>query len=98
MVEPAYFTTDWAGSSSKHSTVLPAYAISHPAADKLHHSYPSAGDPKATAVALMKIVDSAEPPLRVFFGEFPLEYVRGVYEARLKTWEEWQPVAVEAHR
>ena len=97
MVEPAYFSTDWAGSSSRHSAVLPAYVIGHAAADELHHSYPSAGVPKATAAALMKIVDAPEPPLRVFFGELPLEYVRGVYEARLKTWEEWQPVAIEAH-
>ncbi len=45
---------------------------------------------------MLKIVDAAKPPLRVFFGELPLQLAKADYESRLKTWEEWQPVAVEA--
>ena len=40
-----------------------------------------------------KIVDAPKPPLRVFFGELPLQLAKADYESRLKTWEEWQPVS-----
>ena len=42
---------------------------------------------------MLKIVDAEQPPLRVFFGELPLQLAKADYENRLKTWEEWQPVA-----
>ena len=45
---------------------------------------------------MLEVVDAAEPPLRVFFGELPLELARADYENRLATWEKWQPVAVLA--
>ena len=54
------------------------------------------GDPKASAAAILQIVDAPEPPLRVFFGEAPLQLAKADYESRLKTWEEWQPVSVLA--
>jgi NADP-dependent 3-hydroxy acid dehydrogenase YdfG len=46
-------------------------------------------DPTAIAAKLLKVVDSSDPPLRVLLGR-PLEDIRAAYEARLKTWEEWQ--------
>ena len=39
---------------------------------------------------------ASPPPLRVFFGEKPLELAKADYESRLANWEKWQPVAVEA--
>ena len=42
---------------------------------------------------MLKIVDAEKPPLRVFFGSLPLQLAKADYENRLKTWEEWQPVA-----
>jgi hypothetical protein len=39
---------------------------------------------------------SPGPPLRVFFADLPLKLARADYESRLRTWEEWQPVSVEA--
>jgi hypothetical protein len=42
---------------------------------------------------VLKVVDADEPPLRVFFGEAPLELAKADYEQRLRTWEQWQPVA-----
>lgn len=46
--------------------------------------------------ALLKIVDAENPPLRVFFGDFPLHFVPQVYAERLKTWQEWAVVATQA--
>ncbi len=97
LIEPASFSTDWAGSSSKHSTPLPDYEEVHEEAQRARSQRASrAGDPAATGRALLKVVDAENPPLRVFFGEVPLGLVKADYENRLKTWEEWQPVAVEA--
>jgi hypothetical protein len=51
------------------------------------------GDPAASAVAIMRVVDADPPPLRVFFGTAPLGIAENDYEGRLATWREWQPVA-----
>jgi NAD(P)-dependent dehydrogenase (short-subunit alcohol dehydrogenase family) len=97
LIEPGGFETDWAGSSSKRSTPLPDYQAVHDEADRARSQrIGKRGDPHASAAAVLKIVDAAEPPLRVFFGEMPLQVAKADYENRLKTWEEWQPVAVEA--
>jgi NAD(P)-dependent dehydrogenase (short-subunit alcohol dehydrogenase family) len=56
-----------------------------------------AGDPAAAARALLKIVDSADPPLRVLFGIQGYPMVRQVYADRLKTWADWQDLSREAH-
>jgi NAD(P)-dependent dehydrogenase (short-subunit alcohol dehydrogenase family) len=97
LIEPGGFSTDWAGSSAKHSTPLPAYAEVHEEAERIRSQrVAKPGDPQASASALLKVVDADEPPLRVFFGELPLQLVRADYENRLKTWEQWQRVAVEA--
>ena len=56
-----------------------------------------AGDPAAAASALLKIVDSSNPPLRVLFGIEGYEVVQQAYADRLKTWADWQALSVEAH-
>jgi NAD(P)-dependent dehydrogenase (short-subunit alcohol dehydrogenase family) len=97
LVEPGGFSTDWAGSSSKRADELPAYAEAHANAQKLREQRTSKqGDPQASARAILKVVDAEKPPLRVFFGEAPLQIAKTDYESRLATWEQWQPVAVEA--
>jgi NAD(P)-dependent dehydrogenase (short-subunit alcohol dehydrogenase family) len=97
LIEPGGFSTDWGGSSSKTATELPAYAEAHAAAQKIREQRTSnQGDPKASAAAVLKIVDAKKPPLRVFFGSVPLEIAKADYESRLAIWEEWQPVAIEA--
>jgi NAD(P)-dependent dehydrogenase (short-subunit alcohol dehydrogenase family) len=97
LIEPGGFTTDWAGSSSKRSTPLPDYKEAHEEAERVRaQRVAQPGDPKASAAAILKIVDAPEPPLRVFFGELPLQLAKADYENRLKTWEEWQPVSVLA--
>ncbi|MFI5508944.1 SDR family oxidoreductase [Mycobacterium sp. NPDC051804] len=97
LIEPGGFSTDWAGASSKRSDPLPDYQEVHEEADRLRSKRVSApGDPKASAAAVLKIVDAEKPPLRIFFGELPLQLAKADYESRLATWEEWQPVSIEA--
>jgi NAD(P)-dependent dehydrogenase (short-subunit alcohol dehydrogenase family) len=55
-----------------------------------------AGDPAAAAQALLKIVDSDNPPLRVLFGLGFYPMLQQVYADRLKTWADWQDLSAEA--
>ena len=94
LIEPGGFATDWAGSSAKHATPLPAYDEAHAAADLARsRRVATPGDPHASAAAILKVVDAEEPPLRVFFGTQPIQIAKADYASRIKTWEEWQPVA-----
>jgi hypothetical protein len=54
------------------------------------------GDPAASARAVLKIVDAERPPLRVFFGDGPLQLAVEDYEQRLATWREWEHISKEA--
>ncbi|MFJ2828301.1 SDR family oxidoreductase [Streptomyces sp. NPDC087263] len=94
LIEPGGFSTDWAGSSSSRSEPLPAYAEFHTQVqEERRQRIGTPGDPRASAAAVLEIVDAAEPPLRCFFGTAPLGIARADYEQRLATWEKWQPVA-----
>ena len=56
-----------------------------------------AGDPAAAAQALLKIVESDNPPLRVLFGLGFYPMLQQVYADRLKTWADWQDLSAQAH-
>jgi NAD(P)-dependent dehydrogenase (short-subunit alcohol dehydrogenase family) len=94
LIEPGGFSTDWGGSSAKHAEPHDAYGDVHDAVQRRRQAAgSSAGDPAASAQAVMRIVDAEHPPLRVFFGSAPLGIAEQDYEGRLSTWREWQPVA-----
>jgi NAD(P)-dependent dehydrogenase (short-subunit alcohol dehydrogenase family) len=96
LVEPGGFSTDWSGPSATHSEEIEAYAaVREAAANRPTRRDP--GDPTATRGPILEVVDADEPPLRVFFGKAPLGIATADYESRLKTWNEWQPVAERAH-
>ena len=94
LIEPAGYDTDWSGPSSRKADELPDYAEVHQATEEIRSKrWAAPGDPKASAAAVLKVVDAEQPPLRVFFGTAPLGLAKADYEQRLRTWEEWQPVA-----
>jgi NAD(P)-dependent dehydrogenase (short-subunit alcohol dehydrogenase family) len=97
IIEPGGFSTDWGGSSSRRSEPLEAYREVHEASDRRRAAGRSAsGDPKASAEAVLRIVDADEPPLRCFLGKAPLGIAEADYARRLETWRAWQPVAALA--
>lgn len=96
LIEPGGYSTDWSGPSAKRSETNQAYASVWEAAAQRRSSNGSAGDPTATRGALLKVVDAEKPPLRIFFGRSPLSIATKDYESRLATWNEWQPVSIEA--
>jgi NAD(P)-dependent dehydrogenase (short-subunit alcohol dehydrogenase family) len=94
LIEPGGFSTDWGGASARRSDALEAYRdVREASQQRRARAATSAGDPAASAEAVMRIVDAEEPPLRVFFGSAPLAIAEQDYERRLATWREWQPVA-----
>ncbi len=96
LIEPTGYSTDWAGSSAKHATELPAYEPVRRQAAQARAKRFTPGDPAATRDAVLRLVDSPNPPLRLFLGEAPLGIATADYESRLATWREWQPVAAAA--
>jgi NAD(P)-dependent dehydrogenase (short-subunit alcohol dehydrogenase family) len=95
-IEPGGYATDFADPSSLRSSS--PIAVYNPIKEQLFASFASEnmGDPKATAEAILKVVDAAEPPLRILLGATALPMVRKVYEERLATWDKWASVSAEA--
>ena len=58
--------------------------------------FPVPGNPVATRDAILTLVDSDNPPLRLFLGEAPLRIAVEDYGSRLATWAQWQQVAAAA--
>jgi len=97
LVEPGGYETDWNGSSAVHTEAMPAYdTLRKVVAAGRKAAIGRRGDPVATRSAILKLVDSEKPPLRVFFGEAPLGIAKAEYEARLNVWQEWHAVSLEA--
>ena len=97
LTEPSGYATDWAGPSARHATGLPAYdQVREQAAAARARRFTAPGDPQATRNAILRLVDTANPPLRMFLGEAPLGIATADYASRLATWREWQPLAAAA--
>lgn len=92
IVEPAGFSTDWAGSSAVHADPKPQYAPLWKAMAE-RQGGAQMGDPKAAGAAILKIVDAENPPLRVFFGDDALPVAQHLYQQRLETWDQWKGVS-----
>ncbi|MGN8055702.1 SDR family NAD(P)-dependent oxidoreductase [Pedobacter sp. 22163] len=97
ILEPAGFSTDFFGTNSLAlSATVNAY-------DEMrkdfyeHAGAQDSGNPIATIGAVLKLVDTENPPLRLLLGKTAYPWVKYTYEERLKTWESWQDVAVAAH-
>ena len=97
IVEPGGFSTDFFG------TTALALSESIQAYDNVrkdfyqHAGEQDSGNPAATAKALVKLVYSENPPLRLLLGKIAFSWVQHTYSERLKTWESWQDVSVAAH-
>ncbi len=98
LVEPNGFATDWsAPTSATYTEPIKAYDEVRTAFEAGMADKESFGDPKATAEAILKLVDAANPPLRLFLGKVALPWTQQVYADRLATWEEWKEVSQNAH-
>jgi NAD(P)-dependent dehydrogenase (short-subunit alcohol dehydrogenase family) len=98
LIEPGGFATDWSGDSAGRSERLGDYdQVWEEIARQRASRTASPGDPAASSAAVLQIVDSPNPPLRIFFGDGPLAIATADYESRLQTWREWEPLSIAAH-
>jgi len=95
IVEPGGFATEWGTTSAHRAKQMPAYDAARASLANIRTAS-TPGDPKATASALLRIVDATEPPLRVFFGSAGLTMIKREYAERIATWEKWNDVSLEA--
>jgi NAD(P)-dependent dehydrogenase (short-subunit alcohol dehydrogenase family) len=95
LIEPGVYATDWGGSSAAQARPLPAYESVRTRIAAAYAGTP-VGDPAAAARTLLKVVDAENPPLRVFFGTYPLPFIQDTYAKRLKTWDDWTELSAEA--
>jgi NAD(P)-dependent dehydrogenase (short-subunit alcohol dehydrogenase family) len=96
LVEPNGFSTDWGGASAFQTQPMEIYGAVKKAFQE--SATPDVfGKPEATTDAILKLVDSKNPPLRLFLGKVAYPAVKQIYEERLATWEEWKEISTAAH-
>ncbi|MGQ4437515.1 hypothetical protein [Streptomyces sp. SAS_260] len=93
LVEPTGYATEWAGPSAVRTDRLPACDDFRAAMTGISSRR---GDPSATRAAILTVVDAEQPPLRIFFGEGPLEMITKEYQARRDEWRTWDEVSKSA--
>jgi len=96
ILEPNGYLTDFSTSSGVQSKPLPFYDDVR-AFLQASNKDEDWGIPAATADAVLKLVDTETPPLRLILGKAGLGWIKHVYDERMKTWEKWQDVSVAAH-
>jgi NAD(P)-dependent dehydrogenase (short-subunit alcohol dehydrogenase family) len=96
LVEPNGFSTDWAGASAVNTKPMDEYNDVR-AAFQAGLTDDIFGIPEATSAAVLKLVDTVNPPLRLFLGKMAFPWVKQLYEGRLAEWTEWEDVSAAAH-
>ncbi len=99
LVEPAGYSTDWAGSSAVTAEPNPEYddVRNHVAANWSSQPVEWTGNPDGVGAALLEVVDAPTPPRRIFFGAAPFHFVPGAYQARLDEWKAWEELSHRAN-
>ncbi len=94
IVEPGAFRTQFAGTSMKLTKNLAAYDATAGQTKRMFSSLTGTqpGDPVKGAKAIVALVDSENPPLRLVLGNAGLQRVRTKLEAFQKLLTEWEPV------
>ena len=97
LVEPSGYSTSWSGSSAVQTQNMEIY---NPVKEALQAavSVPGFfGQPEATTTAILELVDSPDPPLRLLLGVHAYPAVKQVYEERLAGFEAWKNISEAAH-
>ncbi len=91
IVEPGAYATDF-GKSAKLADVLEPYADFRKRFIARLTGL-DRGDPEATGEAILKLVDTNDPPLRLVLGSTVLPGARALYADRIATWETWEDIS-----
>ncbi|MFH7598083.1 SDR family NAD(P)-dependent oxidoreductase [Streptomyces racemochromogenes] len=96
LIEAGEFRTDWSASSLVRAAPKAAYDSvlarrRHGLSGAFAHLQP--GDPRRAGVALLKLMEAQEPPLRVLLGAGAADRAPAALRERLAGWEQWAPLA-----
>lgn len=96
LIEPNGYSTDWSGASAIQTAQTEVYA---PLKAAFFGSLEpdTWGKPEATVDAILKLVDSPKPPLRLLLGKIAYPLVKQNYKKRFAEFDEWKDVAEAAH-
>lgn len=97
LVEPNGYSTDWSGQSAVQTQSMAEYENVKQAFYEAVSTPGINGQPEATIEAILKLVDSPNPPLRLLLGSFAYTMVKRIYEERLESFAEWKAVSDKAH-
>ncbi|HTH98246.1 MAG TPA: oxidoreductase [Stellaceae bacterium] len=98
-VEPGPFRTDWAGRSLKQTeSRIADYAETVQARMKATSgvSGKQPGDPVRAGLAIIKAVESKDPPLHLVLGQFGIENVTAKLKDTLEDIETWKQAGLDA--
>ncbi|MFF0413138.1 SDR family NAD(P)-dependent oxidoreductase [Kitasatospora sp. NPDC004745] len=97
IIQPGGYWTDLY--TAMHSTTpLDAYA---PLREELAKQFAEGSvdsDPELAATALLALVDSDRPPLRLLLGSMVYDLAFDIARTRMETWAAWEPVSRAAER
>ncbi|CAN5667693.1 oxidoreductase [soil metagenome] len=99
IVAPSGFRTDWAGRSANDSQVkIEDYATTagKNKSDIRGYSGNQPGDPARAAAAIIKVVESSDPPLRLLLGKAAMKGARLKLEELKRDFDTWEKTTVEA--
>jgi len=99
VIAPSGFRTDWAGRSANNSpTIIDDYKDTAEANKKAIRGYSGKqpGDPVRAAKAIVKAVESKNPPLRLLLGVAALKGARNKIEQLKKDFDAWEETTTGA--
>ncbi len=99
IVAPSGFRTDWAGRSANNSPVIiEDYAATAGANKETIRGYSGnqPGDPSRAAAAIIKVVESGKPPLRLLLGAGAVKGARNKLEILKADFDAWETTSLGA--
>ncbi|MBF6620498.1 MAG: SDR family NAD(P)-dependent oxidoreductase [Patulibacter sp.] len=95
IIEPGGYWTDLYRRGLHYAAPLDAYAALRVEddGDDGEAPAPTDSDPRQAAPAVLRLVDSDEPPLRLVLGSAVLDAMIAATRERIATWERWQDVS-----
>ncbi|MGB4774612.1 MAG: oxidoreductase [Daejeonella sp.] len=99
IIAPSGFRTDWAGRSANNSPIIIADYANTSGANKDNirgYSGKQPGDPVRAAKAIIKVVETAKPPLRLLLGAAALKIACGKLQELQKDFDAWEETTVGA--
>ncbi|MCF2529633.1 SDR family oxidoreductase [Yinghuangia soli] len=97
IVQPGGYWTDLY-TAMKAATPLEAYAPLRAELEKMWAEGSVDSEPRLAAEALLKLVDSDEPPLRLLLGSMVYDLAFDVSRKRMETWAAWEGTSRAAEK